>query len=220
MHLLKRILPYIPSIPSILRVSKLRVPSIGRRDPDFMEAHLLLRSTSDYLKGYEMRRILLISFVAVLLAQNVYGQKEGVTHAKFRALLHSGERIVGKNGYFTLTNFHGTLNTGEEVTIEKSEIKLMDVSSGSKVFEGAALGAGIGLTVCLFAILDVAIDPLYELDNEAIGPVTLGITGAGAVIGGLIGASKTKWKRLPIRTVFMFNPKIKGGLCMIEIPLN
>ncbi len=163
-------------------------------------------------------------FILFLFSNNVFAQKEGVVHPRFRALLQSGERIEGKDGCFTSTNFNGILNTGEEISISRNEIKVLDVSSGSKVMQYAAMGAGVGFLTSLLGIASAAIDasedPSLELNTGAIVPITLVVTGTAALIGGIIGANQTKWTRVPIRTTLNFQPKEKGAVFMVSIPFN
>lgn len=172
-----------------------------------------------------MRKLsLLFVFLLVFFPSNVSAQREGVIHPKFRALLNSGERIEGRDGYFTSTNFNGILNTGEEISISRNDISVLDVSEGSKALQYAAMGAGFGLLVSLGGVASAAIeaseDPYKELNTGVIIPVTLGVTGVSALIGGIIGANQTKWTRVPIRTTLNFEPKEKGVVFMVSIPFN
>ena len=163
-------------------------------------------------------------FLLVLFSNDVFAQKEGVVHPRFRALLNSGERIEGRDGYFTSTTFNGILNTGEEISVGRSDIKALDVSSGSKTLQYAGIGAGFGLLSSLLGVASAAIqasnDPYRELNTGAIIPITLVVTGTSALIGGIIGANQTKWTRVPIRTTLNFEPKEKGAVFMVYIPFN
>jgi hypothetical protein len=159
-----------------------------------------------------------------LVSFNVFAQKEGVVHPRFRALLQSGERIEGKNGYFTSADFIGVLDTGEELRISKNDIKVLDVSSGSKAGQYALMGAGVGLLTSLTAIIsaasEVSEDPDLELNTGAIVSVTLGVTGISALVGGIIGANQTKWTRVPIRTSFKFELNGEGTRFTVYVPIN
>ncbi len=172
-----------------------------------------------------MRKLILtLFFVSVLLSNDVFAQKEGVIHPLFRALLQSGERIEGRNGYFTSTTFNGVLNTGQDISISRNDIRLLDVSEGSKVVQYTLIGAGVGLlisgTAIVMAASEAAGDQYKELNTGAIIPVTLSVTAISAFVGGIIGANQIKWTRVPIKTTFMFDPKEERTKLAISIPFN
>lgn len=79
----------------------------------------------------------------------------------------------------------------KETTVLKDDISLIKVPKGSHVWEGVLIGSGtMGLTALL---IDLDTDPLGQPRKKDSG-FYLGMVGAGAVAGALIGLLVPKWK--------------------------
>lgn len=159
-----------------------------------------------------------IAIVLVLmLAKDISAQTEVRTFSRFRTLLQTGERIEGREGRLTTTALEGISSAGAQIKIPMSDIRALDISAGSHMGKGAAIGASLGLLTGLLAIVQVSLREDTELKDDAAVGLTVGLTVGGGLIGALVGASYTRWERVHIPVGLSFYPEARGGRCTIRV---
>ena len=77
-----------------------------------------------------------------------------------------------------------------------NDIYTLRISQGSKAGEYAIYGALLMAVSSLLAVADVSSDPYTEVDENAAKNLTIGFTIGGALVGGIIGSTKHKWKTI------------------------
>jgi hypothetical protein len=128
-------------------------------------------------------------------------------------------RFEGRNGTLSDSTLTGWLENGTFVTIERDQIRRMDVSSGNQLVKGAVIGAGLGATCWLAMLAGNALDADgsgTEVSYEGSG---LGMVGGGAVIGALIGMNYSVWEEVPLRANLELQPDIGQAGLTIRISL-
>ncbi|NIO02175.1 MAG: hypothetical protein GTO42_08540 [Candidatus Latescibacteria bacterium] len=166
-----------------------------------------------------MTRILCISIIlALFLAQDVFAQDDIRTFSRFRLRLKSGERIEGRKGRLTATFLEGTSKTGRPIQIPVTDIRLLDVTAGSKAVKGMFIGAGIGLISAMSTIASVkAIREDADIEWGGAAGFAAGLTVVGGVIGAGIGWGFPKWERVHLGTDSSTNFDFRAEVCLIRI---
>lgn len=136
------------------------------------------------------RIAVLLLGLGLFLAPSLSAQVES---ERYRILTTSGERIQVTEGFWTDTSLSG-LRNGVSFTVHRNDIRAVERYGGTRAGKGAAIGALMGLTIVISAIIQVSADPNYEVDAAKVVPVTLVLVGAGTVIGAGIGAGMTVWE--------------------------
>ncbi|MEM7381636.1 MAG: hypothetical protein AAF361_10630 [Bacteroidota bacterium] len=145
-------------------------------------------------------RILLLSCFALGLPQLMCAQMGSVTYK--RAKLYFKDHRVLKVDNLRID--HSTYlfdedesSKGKQNSVLAEEISMIKIPKGNYAVEGALIGtATLGLSA-LFIDLDT--DPLGR-PNEKEAGFYLGMAGAGAIAGALIGLAVPKWKRLSLES--------------------
>lgn len=121
-----------------------------------------------------MKRFLSLAMAFVLLASHcAVAQDEIRSLTKFRVLTKSGDRFVGIDGRLSQETLAGTLRNGEAIVIPTSDIRALDVYTGSQSGKWTVIGAGLGLLTSLTAILVVGTQEDRELNTGAAVGVTV-----------------------------------------------
>lgn len=131
-----------------------------------------------------------------------------VDFERFRVLLNTGERFEATDGILSADSLTAVKKGSDKFSIPLSEIRAMDRFKGTRATAGLMIGAGTGLLIVLFAIIQVEADPNRELREERVAPVLIGFTAAGGLIGWAVGSAMKKWERVPpgtYRTSIEFN---------------
>ena len=90
------------------------------------------------------------------------------------------------------TNANGLI---EEFPINK--VQILSVRNGTYAATYGLVGGGLMLLTTLIAVADA--NSKYPNSTYDATPLVLGFTGAGILIGALIGSANSKWKRLEFR---------------------
>lgn len=90
-----------------------------------------------------------------------------------------------------------------------NNIYTIRTSQGTRAAEYALYGGLLMGLSSILAIADVASDPYTEIDETAARNLTIGFTVGGALIGGIWGASKHKWKTIYQKDTFSQNPPVE-----------
>ena len=118
--------------------------------------------------------------------------------SRFRAVDVEGRRIDGVDASWDGSILRGETRDGDPVAIEREDLRLLDVRTGSHAGRFAAIGAGVGALLVLAAVIEVGSDPDAELrTGRAIG-VGVGATAIGAGIGALTGRQQSKWRNVDL----------------------
>ena len=168
-----------------------------------------------------MNRLTIIIHIALLLCIAISATaQEDVHFDEFKLVTRSGA-FEGKDGVLTADSFSGKRTDGTAFAIPRGEIRNLYKRSGSKAGKYAAAGAGIGLTGALLGVMqakaDAASSPYVETDDDKIMPLVIGFTVAGGLIGGLVGASKETYERVPTRVTPQVSYRPQGFQVALSI---
>jgi hypothetical protein len=153
--------------------------------------------------------LLIFGFVSI-------GSAETLEFGTFRAVTESGQLIEGSRGRLDESGLHATTRGGQ-VAVSREELRLLDVKSGSDAGKFGAVGAISGLLFAVVGIIEVESDPNTELRSERVLPFIVITSGVGALIGGLVGASRTKWSRVSLSTEI---PPVEPGPLAISLEVR
>jgi hypothetical protein len=152
----------------------------------------------------------LLLVALVLLCQPVASQTTDL--GKFRVLLKTGERFELSSGTLSSDSLTGMTGNGFR-SIPVQSIRALDRSMGTQAGKCALIGGAMGLTSALLGWMqaesDAASDPYTEVDDSKVGPLLLGFTAGGALIGLAIGSSMEEWKKVPVDGSFGYIPENK-----------
>lgn len=117
---------------------------------------------------------------------------------KYKASLLSGASAQGSHGKLTPDYLEGEDASGRSVRIPINDIRGLEVRRGSYAATGCLIGASLGLSTAIVAILEVASEPDTEIDGQAATLLTIGVTAGGGLLGALIGAGYPNWDRVDL----------------------
>lgn len=150
---------------------------------------------------------------------NLSAQTETTTNLSSPSIIQKG-RILTTEGYEILfTNLsiesgnyqYQTTKSPDFLPIEESQIIKIETQNGSEAMKWAA---GTGGAVLVLGFLRTS-NPRYNLvENETKTTLVIGTAVASALVGGLIGSSKKKYK-----TVYE-NPRYKDGYQSFQLQLT
>ena len=109
--------------------------------------------------------------------------------------------------------------------VSTSIVRYVKIKKGSYAGIGAVAGGGMGLLIMLDVALTIKSDPNLDDSEVNYTPWVVGVTAAGAVIGGLVGLCIPKWKTyfLPDRSTsfsIKFTPSISPAYCGLGMKMK
>jgi hypothetical protein len=141
------------------------------------------------------RRFLLL-LVLLVGPFAAYCQAPVERYEDFIVLLKSGDRIEGRNCTLTSTDFTGVTLAGAQVSYPIAQLQTLHVSAGTKAGSMALLGGAVGLASGLLAVLEAGSTKGVTVDGGKAVAVTAGLTGAGILIGAVVGAGMKTWRTI------------------------
>ncbi len=155
-----------------------------------------------------MKRSILIP-VAIffcLTARSIWAQSSDVELGRFRVRLVTGDRLEGTNGKLTAEGLSGTDSYDSAVFIPLEDIHDLDRCKGNQARNGLAIGGLVGAGIFGLAVLSVATDSDYDLDESKLPVAMVVYTGAGALIGLAIGCASRAWEDVPLQPAVGYDP--------------
>jgi hypothetical protein len=149
--------------------------------------------------------------VVLAVAGGVSAQDGSSISERFKIQLNTGEIVDVQEATLSSVGIEGTTLDRNPITIDRSDIRLLDRYEGTNGGRGALIGAGIGFATALVGYVaahaEASSDPYKTVDNSKIVPIFLGFTGVGALIGWAVGDSQKRWTRVPLGTSFLYDPE-------------
>ena len=140
-------------------------------------------------------RIRFLSLVLFLLPQFLICQISAPTYSDFIIILKSGERIEGRNGVVKSSQLTGQTLTNSPLSYPLKDIQTLYISTGTKAGSMALVCGAVGLATSLLAILEANTSDV-GVDGKKATALTLGLTGAGILIGAVVGSSMHTWQTI------------------------
>jgi hypothetical protein len=168
--------------------------------------HIFQDWPSSVKEDHMARTLALVLSLLVILSVSTNAQDTIKTYNKYVIVRQNGDRMEGRDGTLTPTQFNGVLLNGTQFNLQKNEIKTLYIEGGTRAGTYALYGGAIGLVTSLASILGAS-SSVAGVDEEKAIILTAALTGGGAIIGGLIGSSSTEWRIEPVVTLVPKLPK-------------
>ena len=103
----------------------------------------------------------------------------------------------------------GQFGAVDIVNAHINDIYTIRISQGTRAGEYALYGGLLMGLSAVLAVADVGSDPYTEIDESAARSFVIGFTVGGALVGGIIGANKHKWKTIYQKDEYSARPSLK-----------
>ena len=129
---------------------------------------------------------------------------------QFKVLMVTGQRLEGRQGILTESGLDGFV-ADTSVSFQREHIRRVYKHNGSKAIQGLAIGGGSAFALSFV----MAYSPHHDSESSTSREAGVALfTGAGAVIGLVIGLMTDSWKDVPLGTTVGFQPE-KGNARLV-----